>query len=517
MRSTYASLFTRYQDTTVLERCYQYARWTLPQLMAKYKQDSGTHIHVTRDYQERGALLVNNLSSKLTALLFPTRPFFRIAPSEQLKQRAKEQGVKDVDLASGFSKMEAESAARLFLNGSYEQLTLALKYLIVCGSVLIYRDTVGGKVTTYGPASFGVKRDGRGGMLDCVLKESIDFYSLAADVQAAIRAKHSGKFTDEDAQDNSLDLYTRAKRSGVTGAYTYTVSQEIEGITVGTPGSYPEHLCPWIAPTWSIIHGEHYGRGLVEDYAGGFAKLSDLSHAYTLYSIAASKVVNLVAPGSGSDADDLQAAETGEYVAGTPDTVKSYEAGDARKMEQIRMDLSELFQSLAKSFMYSGTTRNAERVTAFELKQDAMEAENTLGGVYSSLSSTTQGPLAHLLLTEVNPGMLEGIITKDIKLSVITGIPALGRQADVQNLVSVAQDAGAIIPTLQQLSSRIDPNRILDIILAGQSVDPSTVYKDADQIAEEEKAQAQAAQGQAQIQASTTMADQASQLQALQG
>lgn len=517
---SYKTLFLRYKDDAVLQKSTQYAKWTLPQLMAGLSTKArGTALVVERDFQEIGALLVNNLGAKLAALLFPSsRPFYKIKPGAALKDAAKKKGVKDSDLNAGLSKLEMESCQQLFLNASYEQLVLAVKHLIVTGNVLLYRNSRTAKTLAYGLESFGVRRDGQGNMMDCILREFTDFESLPPPIQLTLQAKNKGKYKEENLGENRVELYTRIKRGwAVDGTVVYYVSQEADDVAVGVAGSYPEHLCPWQVPCWSLIVGENYGRGLVEDYAGGFAKLSDESHAAALYGIAASKVVNLVQPGMGANVDDLQAAETGEYISGAKDSVTVYEAGDAGKMQQMAASIEATFGRLARAFMYKANTRNAERVTAFELKQDAMEAENTLGGVYSSLSASMQIPLAHALLTEVDPGMLEGIITKAVRLDIMAGIPALGRQADVQNLAQASQDCAAIVPVLSQLSPKIDSGKIMDIIFAGASVDTTTFYKDEQQIKAEAAAQAQQAQGQQQIAQSTTTQDQANQLQSIQG
>lgn len=516
----YKALFSRYQDSLVTRKSVQYAKWTLPQLMADTTLImSGSNITLERDFQDIGALLVNNLGAKLTGLLFPSsRPFYKIKPSAAITKAAQSKGVKDSDLAAGLAKLEMSSCQQLFLNASYEQLVLAVKHLIVTGNVLLFRDSKNNRTLAYGLQSFAVRRDGRGNLMDCILREYTDFESLPLDVQSVLRIKNAGKYKPENEGRNRVALFTRVKRAWDSGGgVIYLVSQEADNVRVGTEGSYPEHLCPWQVPCWSLIAGENYGRGLVEDYAGGFAKLSDTSHAAALYGIAASKVVNLVAPGLGADVDELQEAETGQYVQGAEGAVHAYEGGDAKKMEQLRMDIEGGFQRLARAFMYKANTRDAERVTAFELKQDALEAENTLGGVYSSLSASMQIPLAHVLLTEIEPGIMEGIVTKQVKLDIMAGIPALGRQADVQNLAAAAQDAAAIIPVLAQLSPRIDKERVLDVILAGQSIDTSTIFKDEETMAKEAEANQQEAAGNSQIQQSTTLADQAAQLQTLQG
>lgn len=517
---TYKALFERYRDETVIQKATQYAKWTLPQLMADLAiAVRGTSVILERDFQEIGALLVNNLGAKLTGLLFPSsRPFYKIRPSPFVKEQAKRKGVRDVDLAAGLARLEMESCQQLFTNASYEQLVMSIKHLIVTGNALLYRDQKAKKTLCFGIQSYALRRDGRGNMMDCILREYTDFESLPLAARQILKAKHPTKYSPENEGKNRVELYTRIKRGfGLNDSIIYVVSQEADNVPVGTPGSYPEHLCPWQAVSWSLIAGENYGRGLVEDYAGGFAKLSDTSHAATLYGIELAKLINLVAPGSGADVDDLQNAETGEYVQGTKDSVSTYEKGDAKKLEQLRNDIEGVFQRLARAFMYKANTRDAERVTAFELRQDALEAENTLGGVYSSLSASMQIPMAHVLLTETDPGAMEGIVTAQFRLDILAGIPALGRAADIQNLAAAAQDAATIIPPLVELSTRVDKEKLLDIIMAGRSVDTSTIYKSEEQIEEEEAAAREEAAGKAQIAQADSLTEQAQQLQTITG
>lgn len=519
-KMTHKALFGRYTDSTVLEKCRRYAHWTLPQLMADVSLAArGNTVILERDYQEIGALLVNNLASKLAGLLFPnSRPFYKIKLSKELKKHAVSKGVPEEELAGNLAKLEMESCQQLFLNGSYEQLVTACKHLIITGNVLLFRDSKARKTIAYGVTSHVVKRDGRGNLLDCILREFTDYAALPQQVQSVLAYNAPGRYRLDDDCEKPVELYTRIKREqDMNGKAIYVVSQEADNVPVGESGSYPEHLCPWQAVPWSLIAGESYGRGLVEDYAGGFAKLSDQSEAAALYGIEACKLVNLVTPGMGADVDELQGAETGEYVQGSKESVIAHEGGDAQKMQQMEAGIEATFGRLARAFMYKANTRNAERVTAFEIKQDALEAEATLGGTYSSLSATMQVPNAHILLTEIDAGMMEGVINGSVTLDIEAGIQALGRQADVQNLASAAQDAAAIVPVFAQLSNRIDKDKLLDVIFAGQSVDTSTIYKSKDQMAKEAAASQQEAAGQQQIAQSTTLADQQQQLQAIQG
>jgi hypothetical protein len=227
--------------------------------------------------------------------------------------------------------------------------------------------------------------------------------------------------------------------------------------------------------------------------------------------IEAMRVINLVSGTAGTDIDDIANAETGEYLRGDPEAVKAHETGDAQKMAIASQAIEELFGRLAKAFMYQANTRDAERVTAYELQRDAQEAENTLGGAYSMLSTATQIPLAHILLVETHGSMLPGLIDGSIKLDITAGIPALGRTGDVQNLLMASQEVAAVAP-ITQMDKRISLPKVVDMIMSGRSVDTSTIYYSEEEQAANMQAEMQAQQGMQQLQASAQAAQQLEQM-----
>ena len=444
-----------------------------------------------------GALLVNNLASKLAALLFPVnRPFFGISVSERLARIAKEKGLKETELLSALAKLEMDASQSVFLNSSYHQLTLAIAHLIVTGNCVTYRDSKRKRTVTYGLQSFGIRRTGTGEVADLVLREFESFAGLSRELQVMLATRFPHKFR-MDRYDVNVEVYTRiTRRESESGKVFYQVAQEIEGMLIGKPGTYPAHLCPWQAPVWSLIVGEHYGRGMLEDYAGGFASLSDKSEALALYGISAMKYINLVQPGSGQSIDDLNNAETGDYIQGTNGAIAVQEAGDGVKIQAMRAEIVATFTNLARAFMYQANVRDAERVTAYELRQQAQEANTGLGGQYSALAESFQAPMAHLLLVETQPETLQGIITEDLNPDIIAGLPALSRGIDVQNLLQAAQDGAAIVPPLLQLDSRVDPKKLMDMIYAGQSVDTTRFHRSKAEQEQVDAAKAQAADAQ---------------------
>ncbi len=136
----------------------------------------------------------------------------------------------------------------------------------------------------------------------------------------------------------------------------------------------------------------------------------------------------------------------------------------------------------------------------------AQEAETTLGGVYSALSTSTQIPLAYILMLEVSEDALPGIISGELLPDVTAGIPALGRSGDVQNLLLAAQEIAGIAPIVQ-LDKRLNPAKIVDVILSGRSVDPSSIMYTPEEQKANDEAAAAAQQAQVQLQQADVLAN----------
>lgn len=509
---TLEALHNKLRNDTVIDKCRMYSHWTLPYLMAEYTEITGQHrAAIERDYQEIGSLLTNHLASKLCRILFPANAsFFRVALKPEVYQSLLAKQVTDEDIQAELARQEMRASKRIFLNGSYAQLMSALKHLIVTGNTLVLRED--NKCVVYGLQNYVTRRDGRGNLIDGILREPTYAEALPVEIRDELRRANPSKYSRDEQE---VTIYTRVHRVIRDKRVIYEVTQAVDNIDIGTKSTYPEAQCPYLFITWSLVAGEHYGRGLVEDYAGGFAKVSDMSEAAALYGIEMMRVLHLVASGGGADIDDIEGAETGAYVRGDPNTVSAYEAGDADKVQQINVNIAEVFQRLAKAFMYEANVRDAERVTAYEIQRDTLEIAHAFGGVYSSLAQVLQVPLAHLLLLETNPGASSMFATDLMELEISAGIEALGRSTDVQNLGEAAQELAAIVPVFSQLDNRADVAKIVDIVLRGRSIDPSTIFKDKKRLAAEAEADQQAAKGQEQITNATMGANNLQQVQAL--
>lgn len=515
MKITLEALYAKLQKDRVIVDAEQYAYWTLPSLMASSWDNKGGRKSVVRDFQEVGALLVNNVAAKLCGLLFPLSvPYFKIDPAMKAYAKMAHEGISKTQLDSELSRTEKEASARLLMNDSYANLLEALRLLVVTGNVLVVRDPDAERVLAYSLRNFVVKRDGRGRMVDCVLREWTYVEALPPDEQRALQRADKPKYSRPEQK---VAIYTRIKLEWRGKRPVYVVSQEYDrGIVTGSPGTYPADECPYIVATWRLVQGEDYGRGLVEDYSTAFGRLSALSESSALYGIEMMRVVHLVQHGM-ADIDDVAQAETGAYVYGQTGAIVSQEQGDAQKLAAVVNELTRVTMTLSKAFMYEGTTRDAERVTAFELQRLAKEAEHSLGGALSAIAASLQVPLARVILAELAPELTPAFADKAFKINITAGVPALGRASAVQDLAMASQELQAIVPVLQQVDSRVDLSKVADVVYAGRSIDTELLFKSPDQMQAEQAAIQQQAQGQAQMMQAATAADQMAALNQLGG
>src|SRR5690606_39318157 len=99
----------------------------------------------------------------------------------------------------------------------------------------------------------------------------------------------------------------------------------------------------------------------------------------------------------------------------------------------------------------SAMTRDAERVTAEEIRMTAMELETSFGGTYTALAGNFQTPLANWLLEKVDT-KIDG---KDFRVVVITGLDALSRNGELENLRLVFEDLAALQAAPEALLQRL--------------------------------------------------------------
>lgn len=429
------SLQQRYEQLTTdrqpfLDRGRDCAVLTIPTLLPEEGHNSTSEF--TTPYQAVGARGVNNLASKLLlALLPPNAPFFRLNISDtDLKDLgAKARG----EVEAGLARIERTAMSEIETKAIRVPVFEALKHLIVSGNALVYLDKEG-IAKVFRLDRYVIKRDSMGNILEIITKESVDIKMLPEEVKMLLIAKG---FNNNASEHKNLDLYTGVKLT-VKG---YEAWQEVSDIEVPkSRGIFKKDKLPFIPLRFIRIDGEDYGRGYIEEYLGDLISLEELTKAIVEGSAASAKVLFLVAPNGTTKAANLSKASNGAFVAGNANDVHCLQVGKAGDFSVALQTMQMINDRLAFAFLLnSAAQRQAERVTAEEIRFIAQEIESALGGVYSTMSQEFQLPLVALILNGLQAQKRMPKLPKEVKPVIVTGVEALGRGQDLNKLATFLQ------------------------------------------------------------------------------
>ena len=475
-----------------LQRGRDAAELTIPTLLPP-EGHSGSTVYQT-PYQGVGARGVNNLASKLLlALLPPNSPFFRLtiddfdvaAIAGQEARGAVEEALARIERAA-MQEIEAK-AMRV-------PVFEALKQLIVTGNALLFMPKDGG-MKVFRLDRYTIKRDAMGNVLEVITKESVNALMLPIEVQEALQSA--------ETEMKNLDLYTHITKT----QRGWDVYQEVAGMEIpGSRGKYKKDESPFIPLRFTRVDGEDYGRGYVEEYIGDLRSLEALTKAIVEGAAASSKVLFLVNPNGTTKARTLAESPNGAIVSGNAADVSTLQVAKAADLRVAAETSRTINDRIAFAFlMNSSVQRQAERVTAEEVRFMAQELESALGGVYSILSQELQMPLILQLLSGMEKtGKMPKLPKDAVKPTVVTGIEALGRGQDLNKLATFLQYLQPL--GAEVIASEMNISDYIDRLGASLGIDTNGLIKSEEQKAQEQAMMQQAQEQQMQQQALQQMA-----------
>lgn len=473
------------KKNSLSRRCEDYASWTLPYI---YPVSNIQDTEMQGPVDSIGARAVNHLANKLTMTLFaPYSPFFRLTVSDDLvkefEQKAS-QGDEDAkvildNLDKSLAEAEKAAMKAMDYNRYRTEATTVSKSLIITGNALLYHPEGDGRVQAYSLRDYCVVRDLSGAVIEIITRDKKSLYTFSAAIKEALRAADRSKYSDN----KDVVLYTQIKL-GDDGKFH--LKQAADDILLDSTGAWPPEELPWIALTWNLVRGEDYGRGLVEDYAGAFHALNVLSNAMVDAIAVAADIKFLVNPASVIDVKQINDSPSGSYHQGTAEDITTLQLDKAMDLSLVTDAIDRFQRQIAQAFLLnSAMTRDAERVTAEEIRYVVQELELSHGGIYSRFAEEWQLRTAILMLKRVD---LKIGKDKTIYPQIITGLDSLSRAGDLDNLRLFIQDLAllqAVPPALQQV---IDPLKFAAFIGTRRGVDYEKFTKSQDQLVQEQQA-----------------------------
>lgn len=475
--------------STALQRARDASRVTIPGLIPLEGQNE--HFVQSQPYQSVGARGVANLASRLILTAFPPNLApFRLGIAEDVAK----------DLGSSLGDANAKLGIISGVTyGMMEEYVLrpvmgeAFRHLVVAGNVLVHIPE-GEKPRIYRLDQYVVRRDHTGQFMTIIVKELITYSALTTEQRAAVTASKPGnkpKADDDNDEyidgEEMLEVYTQITiQSDLKTAKWW---QEINGLVVpGTEGSAPRESCGWYPLRWLAVPGSDYGRSHVTEYIGDLLSLEDLSEAMVKFAAEAARIIHVVDPNSGIDVEELAAAETGDYITGYADRIKTLQLEKPSDWQVINQLSERIEARVSNAFLLrSSAVRNAERVTAEEIRMIAEELDTVLGGTYSIMAAELQLPLVHrFMYLAVRKGRIPKL-PASIRPIITTGFDALGRASSVASLRMFLQDLGQAIGE-QQVLSIIQPEEVARRFGEGYNIPAlEDLIKSSDQRAQEQQ------------------------------
>jgi hypothetical protein len=463
-----------------LRRVENYAAVTIPKVCLPDGVDQSTE-SIQHDWQSVGAQAVNHLLNKLMLAMFsPSQPFFRIDADADLAKKLAAQGIDDAALRAALVGGEQRAIKVLDQKGIRPKLYEALKHLIITGNVLLDRSRADA-IRIMGIKRFVVKRSVSGKVIEVMIHERVLFDELEDDVQRAVGAK---------AHDTEVDFIRWYKWANKVWTLTQHVDQHDLGAEF-TQDWKDEDKFPIHPLVWDLADEHDYGTGLVEDYAGDFGTLSTLSEAEVKAAILSSDYRWLANPAGITDIAQFKNSQTGDVLAGKKDDLTLVSLVNGGALEQLGKAADKYIRRIGMAFLLgTAVTRDAERVTAEEIRMQATELETALGGVYSRLAVDLQLPLVRWLLGQTKID----ISGTSLVPTITTGLAALSRAADAQALVTFLQDLAGVAQMPPDVLARLQLSAVLATLAAARGIDSAKYVKPEEQVQQELKAQQDAQQ-----------------------
>lgn len=456
-----------------VSRCELYASYTLPKICPPTGYDQNS-IELSHDFQAVGAQATNHLSNKIMLALFaPSRPFFRADPDDATQKQIDEAGVKPTDVAAMLSKAEKSAVQKLDQIAMRPKLYEVIKHLIITGNVLFYLHEKSSRVL--GLHKYVVRRSANGSIVEFMVGDRVLVDELEAEVRNAIPRK------PDDTPVNHYRWFKKTKHGD------FVMTQWVDQVKLPTKfnGKWPADQLPWRVLTWDLSDGADYGTGLVEDYRADFAGLSALSRAQVVGAILASEFRWLVNPGGMTKPEDLERSPNGAALPGVAGDVSLIQSGKAGDLQTTLAISAEYVNRISRGFLLGASlVRNAERVTAEEIRLLANELETALGGAYSRLAVDIQLPMA-LWLMELAGMSMAG---SGFRPTVVTGLDALSRSGDLDELKMLFADLAGLAALPEPLLMRLKFEEITKAFASARRVDVNSFFKSEQDIAMEQQA-----------------------------
>ena len=433
----------------------QYAAYTLPYICPDDNFD-GDNYRLSEVYDSVAAKGVNHLANRLMLAMFGSSvPFCRLTMPKKLKAKVLgTTGLTEDQLDELLSTGEQEMLTVLAASGIRTRLFEVLKHLIIVGNVAVNREK---DYTVIPVKDYVVRRSVSGRAVEILFRNKVSWDELTDEVQKLVpkdlkEAKEISQITWCKFADDKYTCEQWVNDTKLPDDFTQKYSE----------ADFPYSILTWVLPTKC-----NYGVGLIEEHRGDIFTTDILSEAQSDMAGLAAQYRWRVNPSGSTDINEFKKSVNGDAVAGEDGDIKLEHVNNLRQIEAV-LAVSERYERrLAEVFMQSAAlVRDAERVTAVEIRMLAQELDTALGGVYTRLAVDLQKPLAMWLMPKTE-SFRQG---SGIEPVVITGLDALSRSADTDRLLRFITNLNQLATLPPETQDWLQLGPILTQLAAGEGL-----------------------------------------------
>tara|TARA_R100000808_G_scaffold24569_2_gene56951 strand:+ start:15 stop:665 length:651 start_codon:yes stop_codon:yes gene_type:complete len=187
----------------------------------------------------------------------------------------------------------------------------------------------------------------------------------------------------------------------------------------------------------------------------------------------------------------LAEAPNGAIVEGSAGDVSVLKLDKASDLSIAYQTIQTISDRLSYAFLLTDNAiRNADRVTAAEVRLVTQSIERQLGGIYSVLSQEFQMPLVQRLMDQMQrDNRLPDIPSDLVHPAIVTGVEALGRGNDLNKMDEFLIGVGQLLGP-EAFSQFVNMREYMDRRAMALGIETEGLIKSEEQIqAEQQQAQ----------------------------
>jgi hypothetical protein len=453
--------------------------------------------------QSMGTKAVNSLASALMFMAFPPgQPIFKWqVATYKIRDEIKQDPEFYANTVLALAELEITHRERFQATPLATAYVGYIKQLIIAGNAL-WKHLKLDEPTYSTMRNYVVKRDFPGNPLVIIHKRCVTLDQLDGDHREQVwevlsDAKKYEKGKLKRDWEIEVEVYDCQRRwVADDGEVTWCYWEETHGITleeteVEADADNPPMWAGWLIPSY----GNNWGISYCYEYIGDLfiteTNASALNDGASLAALAL-----LFAKPGGPSIKAIREARNLSVLPGSAEELSVFRSEKQGDFSFVLEWFQLAQQRLESAFlMQESIQRNAERVTAEEIKRLGAALDKAMGGLYTEIG---QGNQRVIITRAVN---LHEEEEKDLpkpprefaSIRVITGIDALGNSTDYDNLMEYGQAAMTIFP--QSFEAYHNPGAFFTRLAASKAVRPDGLIKSTGEV---QQAQAQAKQEQMQ-------------------